>query len=449
MSKIHSLIRALFEKQAPARHDPPFLNAIANDDPEELESARDWVRPEDIPPLLGLYWQLNQWNHKRAIVEILQDQDTPAMRDVMLDFLRVPSAPGDERTELAQAIALTYIHETYDRYRDYYKDRRLLARDVATVLSQHGLKAEAPPRAKPKPVAPPKPTAPPTVDQQLLRAAQTGDLPSLRRALAQGANVNAVLDEGNTRGCSALMLAILNERYDAANLLLDHRADLHYTRPVPHTKNRDRGQTALWWAATKGHLQLTKRLIDLGAQVNLPDHFGSTAAVQAASWGHLPVLQYLAANNANLQARISDRRTGFHLAVTNGHTPVVEFLLEHGADPEDRGSSGYTPLMVAADNNDAAIASLLLARGVKIDARHTGPGIYAALKGWTALTFAVNGSHARLTRLLLQAGADPNLRMPATRGPRGEPRPPRRMLEFVKGKRGEAIARILRDFGAE
>lgn len=444
-----SRIQSLFKAQSPPRHDPPFLAAIADDDPERLESARDWVHPTDIPPLLGLYWKLEPWKYKRAIIEILQDQDAPGMREVMLDFLRVPLVPGEERTELAQAIALGFIHETYDRYNDYYRDRALLARDVSAVLAQHGLKAEPPP----PPVKPPAVRSSPapnlTPDQRLLQAAQTGDLASLRRALQSGANVNAVLQTGNTQGCSALMLALLNERFEAASLLLDAGADIHYTRPVPHTRDRSRGQTALWWAAGKGHLASTQRLVNMGAQVNLPDHFGSTPAIQASSWGHLDVLQYLVLQGADLGARISDGRTGFHLAVTSGHAPVVDFLLGNGADPNDRGSSGYTPLMVAAENNDTAIANALLAHGAEVDARHTGPGIYRALKGWTALVFAVNGSHARMVRLLLQAGASPTLRMPAAQGPHGEERPSRRVIDFVKGRRGESIARILREYGAQ
>ncbi|HNK64275.1 MAG TPA: dTDP-4-dehydrorhamnose 3,5-epimerase family protein, partial [Anaerolineales bacterium] len=49
-----SRIQSLFKAQSPPRHDPPFLAAIALDDPERLESARDWVHPTDIPGLLIL-----------------------------------------------------------------------------------------------------------------------------------------------------------------------------------------------------------------------------------------------------------------------------------------------------------------------------------------------------------------------------------------------------------
>ncbi len=444
-----SEIKKLFQKQAPAKHDPPYLAAIANDDPELLESARDWVHPEDIAPLLALYWQLKQWNHKRAVIEILQDQSAPGMREVMLDFLRVPLIPGDERTELAQAVALGFIHETYDRFQTYYNDRQLLARDVATVLSQHGLHPEPLPPQPKRDVKPLVSTPGLTPDQRLLSAAQIGNLPSLRQALHEGADVNAVLAEGNTKGCSALMLALLDGRFDAAQLLIDEGADIHYTRPLPHTRDRSRGQTALWWAATKGHLPLTQRLVELGADVNLSDHFGGTPAIQAASHGHLPTLQYLASQGADLRARISDGRTGFHLAVRDGYTTVVEFLLSQGvADPNDRGS-GYSPLMVAAENNDVSMAALLLTHGAKVDARHTGSGIYTALKGWTPLVFAVNRGSASMVRLLLQAGANPNQRMPATKGPRGEPLPGRRVIDFAKGKRGESIARILQEAGAK
>ena len=448
MTKLLDEIRQWFQQQAPTKHEPPYLVAIADDDPEMLESARDWVQADDIPLLTGLYWQFREWRHKRAVVEILMDQDAPGLREVMLDYLRTPLAPGDERTELAQAVALTFMGEAYNRYADYYRDRALLARDVATVLSQNGLKPEPPP--------PPKPVARVALDpslpagERLLLAAQRGDLPTLRQALRDGADVNAVLQEGNTQGCSALMLAILNDRFEAANILLDAGANVHYMRPQDiRDRKTTNGQTALWWAAVKGHMQLTQRLVGLGANVNQPDYWGGTPAIEAASHGHLPVLQYLVEQGADLHARISDRRTGFNLAVTEGHTAVVEYLLGQGLDPNERGSSGYTSLMVAAEKNFIEIARLLIAHGAKVDERHTGPGIYAALKGWTALVFAVSGNHARMVRLLLEAGANPKLKMPATKGPRGEPRPAGTVLNFVKGKRGESIARILKEAGAE
>ncbi|MBK9926626.1 MAG: ankyrin repeat domain-containing protein [Anaerolineales bacterium] len=445
-----SEIKQLFQKQSPPKHDPPYLAAIAQDDPELLESARDWVHAEDIHPLLGLYWQLRDWDHKRAVVEILQDQSTPAIRDMMLDFLRVPLATGDERTELAQAIALGFINETYDRFQAYYNDRKLLARDVETVLLQHGLKAEPPPPPKKQTVTRLTPTPNLTPDQRLLASAQSGDTPALRQALREGANVNAVLAEGNTKGCSALMLAILNERFDAANILLDEGANIHFIRPQDDKdRNPTKGQTALWWAAGKGHMQLTERLVQMGADVNQPDYWGSTPAIEAAEDGYLPVLQFLFEQGADLHARIYDRRKGFHLAVDNGHISVVEFLLANGLDPNERGSGGYSPLMVAVSNNHAGMARLLLAHGAEVNARHTGSGIYAALKGWTPLVFAVHGGYSRMVRLLLDAGANPKLQMPATKGPHGESLPKRKIIEFVKGKRGESIARILREVGGE
>ena len=69
------------------------------------------------------YWQAIDWSKKRVEVELLQDKNHPDLPKLMLDFLRVPLEAGDEPTELAQAIALGFIGEDYDRFADYYGDR--------------------------------------------------------------------------------------------------------------------------------------------------------------------------------------------------------------------------------------------------------------------------------------------------------------------------------------
>ncbi len=425
-----------------------FTAVIEADDFDEIESARDWVQPDDLVPLIALYWQLESWPQKRALVEILQDQFHPEMAKVMLDFLRVPLERGDEQTELAQAVALGFIDEKYDQFMTYYNDRARLARDVKDILRKNGLKAEPPP-APEKPAPQPAPVDQnKSPNQRLMDGATAGDLTAVKQALHDGANIKVTIGGGNYDGCSALIMALMRKRFDVADYLIDQGADVNHTRPAQHPHNPAHGQTPLWWAANHGHMALAQKLLDKGADVNTPDHHGGTPLTQAAGSGHLDMVRFLIESGADVHAKIYDGRKAFNLAITNGHKRVAEYLLTVGNEPNESGSSGYSPLMIAAENNFYDLAKLLIQQGADVNAVHPGPSIYAALRGWTPLVFAVRAGYVRMTKLLIQSGADVHYVVPAGQNSKGEPLPERRISAFAKGKRAESILKLLRDAGA-
>lgn len=428
-----------------------FQQVIERDEPEEIEAARSWVEREDVPSLMALYWQQERWSQKRAVVELLQDQYLPGMGEMMLDFLRAPVAAGDERMELAKAIALGFIDERHDRFVTYTNDRELLARDVEAVLREQGLEPERPPQPEKRiPPPPPRPAdRSRRPNQRLLDGATQGDLAAVEQALADGADVDAAIEGGDYNGCSALIMALMRRRFAVASHLIDQGADVNYKRPARHTPDRTRGQTPLWWAASHGHLSLARTLIDRGADVNTPDHHGGTPLTQAASSGHLEMVRFLVEMGADVDAQIYDGRTALNLAVTNGRTRVAKYLLSLEEDPNRAGSSGHTPLMVAAENNWYDLAQLLIEQGADVNAVHPGPGSYAALQGWTPLVFAVRAGSVRMARLLIEAGADVNHQVPPGRNAQGEPLPVRSVIDFARGKRRAALIQLLRDAGAD
>lgn len=80
----------------------------------------------------------------------------------------------------------------------------------------------------------------------------------------------------------------------------------------------------------------------------------------------------------------------------------VEALLDAGADPNRPGSGGETPVQAAAFVDDPAFLAALLARGGDPDSRNT-------VTGAPPLSRAILGQHLAQVRMLLRAGADPNL----------------------------------------
>jgi ankyrin repeat protein len=412
-------------------------------DPAALESARSTVQRQDVEPLIALYWKSEEWSQKQAVVELLQDQHHEKLREMMLDFLRAPVTPGDEGIQLAQAIALGFVDEEYDCFTRYYNDRKLLARDVQTVLHEHGLQAD--PSPQPEQRSQPRfktvdSNAPP--EQRLLEGAEHGDLTVVKQALAEGAHIDTMHREGNYYGCSALIMALMYQRYEVGTYLIDHGADVNYRRVNKYRPDPLRGQTPLWWAANHGHLPMARRLLQVGAEVNTPDHHGSTPLVKAAGSGHVEMVRLLVENGADLNARIYDGRTALNLAATHGRTAVMEYFLTLGCDPDETGA-GFTPLMITADNNFYEMAKLLIRAGADVNATHPGKGNYMGLRGWTPLVFAVKAGLIRMTKLLIEAGADVNYRVPAGQNGRGDWVPERRVSDFAQGKRAERILELL------
>jgi ankyrin repeat protein len=131
------------------------------------------------------------------------------------------------------------------------------------------------------------------------------------------------------------------------------------------TDVRDRiGSTSLMWAARRGHANLVRVLLLIGANIN-GEGWPSTAA-RPLIW-----------------------------AAQAGHANVVKLLLDKGADVNAKDDRGVTPLMIAADRGNLDIVRLLLDKGADVHARgndpFTGCPFASPGNGWTALACAAYG----------------------------------------------------------
>jgi ankyrin repeat protein len=91
-------------------------------------------------------------------------------------------------------------------------------------------------------------------EQGLLESATKGDLPSVKKEIDKGANINAFDENGNT----ALHLSVINEKLEIVKFLVERGANLNQKDKI--------GDTALANASALGNLEIVKYLIDKGAE---------------------------------------------------------------------------------------------------------------------------------------------------------------------------------------
>ncbi|CAG8620517.1 6067_t:CDS:2, partial [Ambispora gerdemannii] len=133
---------------------------------------------------------------------------------------------------------------------------------------------------------------------------------------------------------------------------------------IANEANQSSGLTPLHYAASRGHLDIVKYLIDTaGAMIDIEDSTGETALLKASYIGHTHVVAFLLQSKAKVDQVDNDGWTALHNASSQGHTKIVKYLFEHGGadvDVDVKNSKGYTPLMNAASKGHLDIVRYLL-----------------------------------------------------------------------------------------
>jgi ankyrin repeat protein len=243
------------------------------------------------------------------------------------------------------------------------------------------------------------------------QAAERRDTALLKTLLKQPVDVNLP----DADGATALHWVARWNDADAARLLVGAGANLDVT-------NRH-GATPLWIAASLGHPEIASVLLNAGADVNAPAVSGEPPLVAAehgadvharSTGGMTPLLFAVRQNEIELVRRL--------LAAGADVNDVAEARSE---DPSTRSQTGnaMSALRVAIDNGDDEIAHLLIERGANVNARDRNgfTALFAAIRARGRETEAGPSEDADRTMTLLKAilahGADVNLKLPLVRTP--------------------------------
>lgn len=181
--------------------------------------------------------------------------------------------------------------------------------------------------------------------------------------------------------------------------------------------------SALCYAIRRGHVDVSRLLVESGADVNAQHVNGNTCVIFAAESGNLELVRMLFERGANFDVHNSHGQGAIHIAAANGRLPhmmVINYLLHNGVsvDSKTTGSShgsassdyenrfwellthlmklgGVTPLLLASIAGHAAMVGFLLKRGADVNDPNGLPLMISAQNG-----------HADVVKELIAKGAD-------------------------------------------
>jgi hypothetical protein len=144
-----------------------------------------------------------------------------------------------------------------------------------------------------------------------------------------------------TRGKEFLDAAMGGRVEDLAAMFLVNETIIHF-------RGTGLGQSALHWAAAKGHTKAVKWLLDNGAIIDAKNGNSSTPLHAAAAAGHSEAVLYLLERGASVTERDDDGKSGEQIAESRGHDELaVQLRRRHFA---------VTDAAAAASNAAAAAA---------------------------------------------------------------------------------------------
>lgn len=167
----------------------------------------------------------------------------------------------------------------------------------------------------------------------------------------------------------------------------------------PVNETNEKGETPLLIATHKNYVEVAKRLIDAGADVNQQDRIQDSAYLYAGAQGKTEILKYMI-DHAEPNQTIVNRYGGNALipAAEKGHLDNVKLLLEDGkVDIDHQNNFGYTALIEPVALTDGSslyqqIVQELLAYNANKELRDN--------QGKTALDYAKEKGYSEMVTLL-------------------------------------------------
>ena len=187
-------------------------------------------------------------------------------------------------------------------------------------------------------------------DSQLRSAIKAGSIEDVKKAIANGANVNA-------KGFRSYGSLVKPPLHEAASRGHKEIVQLLIAKGANVKAKTDDGNTPLHSAAAKEHENIAELLIAKGADVNAKDHKGRTPLHWATGtgWqGGYEIAKLLISKGADVNVNSKGDMNGgtpLHNAARRGRSETIKILIDNGADVNAKNVTGHTPLDMATSTD--------------------------------------------------------------------------------------------------
>lgn len=231
--------------------------------------------------------------------------------------------------------------------------------------------------------------------------------------IEKGAKVNV----RNRYGVSPLLLCSEAGNEELVKMLVNAGADINMSPSgelaIEHILA---GQTPLYGAAKKGHLNICKFLIDHGSNIDAETMTGATPLYTAVEENHFSIVKLLIDSGANVnkcpqgvwakEINIANQSC-LLLACMKNNSEIAEYLINNGADVNLFNDRGSSPLLAVCQYNNINLLELLLAKGANIE--QEALNFYDAKIN--ALIVATESGSFDCVRCLVENGLDVNYKI--------------------------------------
>lgn len=242
------------------------------------------------------------------------------------------------------------------------------------------------------------------------------------------------VDSPDLEGQTPLFLAVKSKNLATVKSIINARNHLSQSPEIGNINQRAiTGYTAAMQAVVDNQLPILKLLVEAGADLTIPDNFGTTPLLMAVRKKHYELITFLlqqkkVVEQINLQFTSNDMITIAHESVTDPQIRTALSSIEEKESPEKKAltvasckkaritqkvnyglqdADGFTPLMRAAQQGDIDAIKFLLRQPtavIMVDAQSKNEGLTAA-----HLIILHNSDAVKLDCLTQLAAAGANL----------------------------------------
>lgn len=225
------------------------------------------------------------------------------------------------------------------------------------------------------------------INEKLFMACITGNLPTVKDALKNGADINFT-DKETT--LTPLGIALLNSRFDIAKFLISEGASVNIID--------NSGCSLLSYSDDEDIFNI---LLSKGLTLTQKDKYGRLPIHKIAGLNQLNNMSAIIKRKFDINIKDSSGMTPMHWACRNSNEKMAKLLFQYGGKLNVKDKGGITPLHYACIKENPQLIEWLISNGAKVNVKD--------LEGNTPLHYAGILKATGNIEILLKNGADKSI----------------------------------------